>query len=133
MKEFAVNYTKNGAHTLMEGGKLTIDQCVFSDIYNIEKGYILRTKVINNVNISNSVFENCQNVITAINLSGINKSIDNCVFFSSGTIKTTNSSKSTKLVFKNPKWEDHKTYLPSEKSPLLKENNGIGRIGLLKI
>ncbi len=97
----------------------------------IEKGYILRTKGIKAVDIQNSVFENCQNIVTSINLSGINNSINNCLFYSSGTLKTTSGAKSTNLLFKSPKWEDRNTYLPSEKSPLLKENNNIAKIGLL--
>jgi poly(beta-D-mannuronate) lyase len=34
------------------------------------------------------------------------------------------------IAFKNPKWEDKKLFIPSDKSPLLKENNGIANIGL---
>lgn len=131
LKEFAVNYIRNGDNPMTKGGKLAVDHCVFSDIYNVEKGYILRTKGIKAVDIQNSVFENCQNIVTSFNLSGINNNINNCLFYSSGTLKTTSGAKSTNLLFKSPKWEDRNTYLPSEKSPLLKENNEIAKIGLL--
>jgi poly(beta-D-mannuronate) lyase len=131
IKEFAINYIISGVNLETNGGNLVIDQCVFSDVYNEEKGYVIRNKGINNVTISNSVFENSQHLQTSINLTGINNSISNSLIYSCGTIKVTNSAKQSNIEFKSPKWEDSKTYLPSSKSPLLKENNGIGTIGLL--
>lgn len=131
IKEFAINYINSGVNLETNGGNLVIDQCVFSDVYNEEKGYVIRNKGINNVTISNSVFENSQHLQTSINLTGINNSISNSLIYSCGTIKVTNSAKQSNIEFKSPKWEDSKTYLPSSKSPLLKENNGIGTIGLL--
>ena len=131
IKEFAVNYTRAGINPATRGGELIIDQCIFSKIYNTEKGYILKTNEINYVTIKNTVFENSHEILTPLKLSGINNSIDNCVVFASGNIKVEKSAKKGNLIYKNPKWEDHKIFLPSSKSVLLKENNDVGRIGLL--
>jgi poly(beta-D-mannuronate) lyase len=131
LEQFAVNYTRNGVNPSNYGGKIIIDQCVFSNVYNHEKGYMVRTKGINDVSIQNSVFEISSPESTIVNLSGKNNSISNCLVFNSGSVKVTNMAKSTDVLYKSPKWDDSKLFIPSSKSPLLKENNGIGRIGLL--
>ncbi|SNR73658.1 poly(beta-D-mannuronate) lyase [Lutibacter agarilyticus] len=131
IEEFAVNYIRSGINPVTKGGELIVDQCVFSKVYNTEKGYILKTKAINFVTIKNTVFENSYKVITPVSLSGSNNSIDNSLVFNSGSIKVTNKAKKGTVTYKNPKWEDHQLFLPSPKSHLLKENNKVGRIGLI--
>ena len=132
IKQYVINYTRPGINPTTRGGELIIDQCVFNKIYNTEKGYILKTKGINFVTIKNTIFENSNEIITPFSLSGINNTIDNCLVYVSGTIKTASNVKKGTLIYKNPKWEDHKIFLPSSKSMLLKENNKKERIGLLK-
>ena len=51
---------------------------------------------------------------------------------SSGEVKTTKEAIQTNILYKNPKWDDKKNFIPSKKSPLLKENNKTGAIGLLR-
>jgi poly(beta-D-mannuronate) lyase len=131
MDEFAVNYTREGLNPANKGGQLMINHCVFSKVYNSEKGYILRTKGIENVEIKNSVFENSHLIVTSVNLSGLNNSVYNCLVYATGSIKTSNGAKSEDLQYKNPKWEDSKLFIPSSKSDLLKANNGIEEIGLV--
>ena len=131
MEEFAVNYVREGVNPANNGGQLEIDHCVFSRVYNSEKGYFLRTKGIENVAIKNSVFEDSHLVVTSVNLSGLKNSIYNCLVYATGSIKATNGAKSNEILYKNPKWDDYKLFIPSQKSSLLKENNGIGEIGLV--
>ncbi|MFD1294411.1 chondroitinase-B domain-containing protein [Lutibacter holmesii] len=131
IEQFAINYTRAGVNATSRGGELIIDQCVFNDIYNKEKGYILKTTGLNYVTIKNTVFEDCHEVLTPFKLSGINNSINNCVVFACGIIKVEKGAKKDNLIYKNPKWDDHKTFSPSSKSVLLKENNKVDRIGLL--
>ena len=132
IEEFAVNYIRSGINPITKGGELIVNQCVFSKVYNTEKGYILKTKAINFVTINNTVFENSYKVVTPVSLSGCNNSINNSLVFNSGSIKVTNNAKKGTVTYKNPKWEDHQLFIPSIKSYLLKENNKVGRIGLLK-
>lgn len=129
--EFAVNYYRNDINPLTKGGNLIVDQCVFSRIFNTEKGYVLKTKGITSVYITNSVFENSHEIINSISLSGSTNSIRNCLFYMSGSIKASNNANKEDIEFKSPKWEDRKLFIPKQKSYLLKENNGINYIGLL--
>lgn len=131
IKQYAVNYIRSGMNPTTKGGELIVDQCVFSKVYNTQKGYILKTKSINYVTIKNTVFESSHEIVTPVSLSGSNNSINNCLVYASGTIKTASTVKKGKLTYKNPKWEDHKLFSPSSKSYLLKENNKTARIGLL--
>ncbi|MFT4801699.1 MAG: poly(beta-D-mannuronate) lyase, partial [Flavobacteriaceae bacterium] len=47
-----------------------------------------------------------------------------------GFPKVSKNAKEMDLIYKNPKWEDDDLFIPSNKSPLLKENNDIEIIGL---
>lgn len=131
MSQFAVNYYRNSINPLVQGGNLIVDHCVFSKVYNTPKGYILKTNGITNVDIKNSVFENSHEIVTPISLSGTSNSINNCLIFASGNIKISKNAIKLNVVYKSPKWEDRKLFIPSKKSSLLKENNGIENIGLL--
>jgi poly(beta-D-mannuronate) lyase len=37
----------------------------------------------------------------------------------------------TNVLYKKPKWSDENAYIPDEKSPLLKDKNGVGDLGLI--
>lgn len=126
--EFAINYSKSGS--TVDGGNLQVTNCVFSKVYNQEKGYAIKNKNIDNVSIVNSVFEGSYQIKNFVNLSGTSNSISNCLVYDNGGIKTSNNAIMENIAFKNPKWEDKKLFIPSNKSPLLKENNGIANIGL---
>lgn len=131
ISQFAVNYYRNSINPLVQGGNLIVDHCVFSKVYNTPKGYIFKTNGITNVDIKNSVFENSHEIVTPISLSGTSNSINNCLIFASGNVKISKNAIKLDVVYKSPKWEDRKLFIPSNKSPLLKENNGIENIGLL--
>ncbi|MBI9040777.1 chondroitinase-B domain-containing protein [Lutibacter sp.] len=126
--EFAINYYKSGS--AVEGGNLKVTNCIFSKIYNDEKGYAIKNKNIDNVSIVNSVFEGSYQVKNLVSLSSPTQTITNCLVYDNGSLKIANGAISTNVEFKNPKWEDKKLFIPSDKSPLLKENNGIANIGL---
>lgn len=130
-EEFAINYSNSGTLQLSNLGHLKITNCIFSKVYNTEKGYIIRSKSISEVTIENSVFENSYLQKTAISLSGVSNTIKNCLLYDSGSIKTSNGASATNIINKSAKWEDKNLFIPSKKSPLLKENNGITTIGLL--
>ena len=131
IEEFAVNYTRTGENQLSNGGNLQINHCVFDEVANLEKGFMLRTKGIKNVNIKNTVFENSYNLQTTFALNGNLNTINNCLVSSAGVIKVSEGATAQNVVYKSPKWSSQASYTPSEKSPLLKENNKIERIGLL--
>ncbi len=130
IQEFAVNYAKSGIEIPTEGGQLKITNCIFSKIYNEEKGYVIKIKGIASVQIENTVFENSYKQKTLLSLSGATSTLNNCLVYDNGGIKTSNSATANNVVYKNPKWEDKKLFIPSSKSPLLKEDNGIALIGL---
>ena len=132
IEEYVVNYVKSGLNAnIIPGGKLLISNCIFSKIANEEKGVIIKTKGIGDVNIKNSIFESSFTIKTPVSLSGFNSSIENSLVYACGTIKTSKGAKAENVSYKSPKWDDHKLFIPSKKSPLLKENNGIDTIGLL--
>lgn len=123
IEEAAVNYFRNTPSIEISGGKLIVENCIFSEIYNEEKGYIIRANGINIVEISNSVFDNSYKIKTPISLKGSNNYIKNSLFHSSGFPKFSKNAKEIDVLYKNPKWEDDNLFTPSKKSPLLKENN----------
>lgn len=131
IEEHAINYTKTGYLTNTGEGKLMITNSVFSRVANFEKGSIIRVKNISDVIIQNSVFQNSYNIVTPINLSGSGASIENSLIYDCGKIKTSKGAIQKNMIYKNPKWEDKNKFIPSKKSHLLKENNDIGRIGLV--
>lgn len=130
IEEFAVNYIRNTPDTNIPGGKLIVTNSIFDKVANNEKGKILRTNGLHEVTIKNSVFQNSYKANQPINLKGSKNIINNCLFDSAGFPKISKGAKELNLLYKNPKWEDKENYIPSEKSPLLKEKNGIARIGL---
>ncbi|WP_179352937.1 polysaccharide lyase 6 family protein [Winogradskyella vidalii] len=132
IEEFAVNYVRNIPNVNVEGGILKVTNCVFDDIANEEKGKILITNGIHEVTIKNSAFVNSFKVKTPVSLQGLNNSISNCLFDDSGFPKITKGAKEAHMIFKNPRWEDSENYIPSKRSPLLKENNDQATIGLIK-
>lgn len=130
--QFAINYHKTGVIPTEEGGKLIITNSIFSKVANYEKGYAIRSKGIPIVSIKNTVFENSYNIKTPVRLSGGRNSISNCLLKSNGYVKATAGAVAEHLYYKSPKWSDHKNFIPSKKSILLKENNKIANIGLAK-
>lgn len=132
IEESAINYYRKTVTPEIPGGNLIVKNSIFSNVYNDEKGKIIRTDGIGSVEITNSVFENSFKVTTPISLKGSNNSISNCLIYNSGFVKVSGNAKKENLIYKNPKWEDRVLFIPNEKSPLLKLNNGIDGIGLVK-
>ncbi len=130
--QFAINYTRPIGDPNIKGGELTITNCVFDKVANTEKGKIIKTKGIHKVSITNSVFQNSYLVKNPVDLSGSSNSISNCLIHDSGYVKVTKSASEKDMIYKNPKWEDKKAFIPSAKSPLLKSNNGVDNIGLMQ-
>ncbi|WP_179318919.1 polysaccharide lyase 6 family protein [Winogradskyella helgolandensis] len=130
IEEFAVNYIRNTPNVNIEGGKLIVTNSVFDKVANEEKGRTLITNGIHDVTIKNSAFVNSYKAQTPINLQGLNNVISNCLFDDNGYPKITKGAKEIDLIFKSPRWEDKDNYIPSKKSPLLKDNNGKALIGL---
>ena len=130
IKEAAVNYIRKTPAVDLPGGKLVVKNCIFSNVYNTEKGKVLRTTGIHAVEITNSVFSNSYDIKNFVDLKGRFNFISNCLVYASGFIKVSQGAKQDNILFKNPKWQDDDLFIPSKKSPLLKEKNGVGNIGL---
>ncbi|MGJ8548942.1 chondroitinase-B domain-containing protein [Winogradskyella wichelsiae] len=130
ISEFAINYIRAISDVNMEGGKLAITNSVFDKVANNEKGLSIISKGIHEVTIKNSVFINSYKSKTPIHLQGTNNLISNCLFDDNGYPKITKGAKEEYTIYKSPKWEDNDNYIPSAKSPLLKENNNKALIGL---
>ncbi|WP_247666488.1 polysaccharide lyase 6 family protein [Aquimarina sp. MMG015] len=123
IEQWALNYYRGGTDESTLGGNLSVQNSVFSNVGNVEKGTVLRTKGIVTVNIKNSVFEKSYKVINPVNLNGSKNTISNCVVFDCGTVKATKGASEKNVIYKNPKWEDKEKFIPSEKSPLRKEQH----------
>jgi len=132
IEEFAVNYIRSTPDVNIDGGKLMVTNSIFDKVSNEEKGKIISTNGIHEVTIKNSVFINSYRALNPINLQGRNSVIKNCLFDDSGFPKLSKGAKELNMIYKSPKWEDKENYVPSKKSPLLKENNGHEQIGLLQ-
>lgn len=130
IEEFAINFVRTTPNIEIHGGKLVIKNCVFSNVYNTEKGKVLRVNGIHSVQITNAVFVNSYKIKNPISLQGSASFIKNSLFYDSGFPKVSKNAKEMDLIYKNPKWEDDDLFIPSNKSPLLKENNDIEIIGL---
>jgi poly(beta-D-mannuronate) lyase len=66
-----------------------------------------------------------------LRLSGAENIMDNCLFYDVGFPKFIKGAIDTNVLYKKPKWLDENSYIPDQKSPLLKSRNGIGDIGLI--
>lgn len=130
IEEEAVNYIRNTPLVDIPGSKLVVKNCVFSNVNNEEKGKFLKTTGIYAVQITNSVFENSYKQKAPVDLKGTHSFITNCLIHNSGFVKTSEGAKDDNLIYKNPKWDDETLFIPSKKSPLLKENNDKETIGL---
>ncbi|QXP63164.1 polysaccharide lyase 6 family protein [Polaribacter sp. HaHaR_3_91] len=130
IEEAAINYYRKTVSTEIPGGNLIINNSIFSNVFNNEKGKIIRADGISNVSITNSVIEDSYKVITPVSLKGSNNSISNCLIHKSGFVKISDNAKKENLIYKNPRWDDNYLFTPSDKSPLLKVNNDIDNIGL---
>lgn len=119
--QWAINYFRGGNDESTLGGKLLVDNSVFSNVGNMEKGTVLRTKGIVTVAIKNSVFEKSYKVINPVSLKGNKNVITNCVIFDCGTVKATKGASAKDVFYKNPKWDDKENFIPSKKSPLLRQ------------
>jgi len=131
IEDFAIKYIKAISFT-KNAGNLKITNSIFSRVSNNEKGSIITSKDLASTKILNSVFENSANIVTPINLSGSGSLISNCLIYSCGKFKTTKGAIQKNIIYKNPKWEDKKNFIPSSKSQLLKGNNNIETIGLIQ-
>jgi poly(beta-D-mannuronate) lyase len=132
IEEHAINYTKTGYISNIGKGKLVVTNSIFSKVANFEKGSAIRVKNIPNVSVENSIFQNSYNIIKPVSLKGSGSRIENCLLNANGNIKTSNGAIQKHIFYKNPKWKDKNNFMPSKKSILLKENNKINTIGLIK-
>lgn len=132
IKQEAIHYIRNTSSPLSTGGKLIVNHSVFQNIFNQEKGRIIKVNGIYDVVIKNSVFIDSYNLNTAFTLKGSKNNVSNCLFYASGFAKTVLNAKSNNIISKKPKWEDELLYIPSKKSPLLKKNNKRTTIGLIQ-
>tara|TARA_R110002126_G_scaffold142037_1_gene287499 strand:+ start:18422 stop:18733 length:312 start_codon:yes stop_codon:yes gene_type:complete len=98
--------------------------CGFSNVYNQEKGKILRVTGIN------TVFDNSYKIESPADVKGKFSFIMNSLIHNSGFVKVSGGTKKENVLYENPKWEDDNLFIPSKKSPLLKEKNGTVTIGL---
>ena len=128
--EFAINYVRTTPDINIEGGRLLVTNSIFDKVNNEEKGKAIRNNGIHEVTIKNSVFQKSYKTTQPINLQGSKNTISNCLFDDNGLVKTSKGATEENILYKSPKWEDKENYIPSKKSPLLKEKNGIERIGL---
>ena len=116
--QFAVNYYRGGNDESTLGGQLNIDHSIFYNVYNDEKGRVLRTNGIVKININNSVFaESNYSPYSAI-LKGVNNKGSNNVVFNAGEIKASSKAKSNNTINTNPNWIDTKTFQLKESSKL---------------
>lgn len=132
IEEFAVNYARNGVNPSNFGGQLIVNQCVFNKVANAEKLKMISVKGIRKVAITNSAFVNSINSKNCLTLSGFEQSISNCLVYDTGAIKASEGAQQKDVVYKSPKWDDSKNFIPAKGSPLLKEHNKIEQIGLIK-
>ena len=130
IEEAAIDYRRKIPSINIPGGKLVVKNSVFSKVFNAEKGKILRTDGIHFVEIMNSVFTDSYKIKAPISLEGSQNKIVNCLLNGSGFVKVSKNAIKKDVIYKNPKWEDKSLFIPSKKSPLLKENNKIENIGL---
>ncbi|MGJ8745436.1 polysaccharide lyase 6 family protein [Polaribacter sp.] len=130
IEEAAVNYFRKTPAVDLPGGKLIVRNCVFSDVFNQEKGKVLKTDGIHAVEITNSVIEGSYKIKAPIDLEGRFNFIKNCLIHDSGFVKVSVGAQQDNIIYKNPKWEDKVLFVPSDKSPLLKDNNDVENIGL---
>lgn len=128
IEEFAINYFRKTPSVNIKGGNLEIENCVFYNVFNSEKGKILKTTGIHKVVIKNSVFDNSYRIKNFVDLKGSANSISNCLIHDSGFIKLNKSVTEKNNIYKSPNWDDKLLFKPSKKSPLLKSK--IGVIGL---
>ena len=133
IEEYAIKYINNTPDFIpTKSGNLYISNCIFSGVFNTEKGKVIDVKNLVKSVIKNSVFENSSEIVNPINLKGLNNKVSNCLVNACGIIKTSKGAISKDILYKGPKWEDKKNFIPSEKSILLKTNNNIDNIGLIK-
>jgi len=127
IEQWALDYYQGGTNKTNTSGKLYVSNCVFSRVADTEKGKVLRTNGIIFVDIKDSVFEKSYTIKNPVNLSGIKNKITNSLVFNAGEVKTSNNAIAKNILYKNPKWEDYKNFIPSDKSPLInKESTSIG-------
>lgn len=131
-QEYAIDYVRKVSSPNLSGGKLQVENCLFSNVNNKENGVILKTNGINDVKIKNSVFVDSYKVKYPFHLKGKNNSANNSLFNDSGFPKFSRGAKEIDLIFSRPKWKDKEAFIPSAKSKLLKSNNKREHIGLIK-
>lgn len=129
IEEFAINYSKSPFNDINTGGELLISNSLFRKIGKKEKNYILKANGIHKVRIENSIFENSPILKKPFSLSGASQGVYNSLAYSVGYIEFSDNAIKENVYYKNPKWDDYKTFVPSSKSLLLEANNKIAPIG----
>ncbi len=131
VKQWGLEYYTGSEMIESFKGKLTIDHCVFDDVNSFEGQVILRTKGIDSVSVTNSIFvySLAKNPIVLV---GPNQFINNCCVFRSGQVSAKAGAQISGIMDVNPKFEKGSYHL-SEKSPLLKAGSEGTNIGLKKL
>jgi len=131
IKEYAISYKRNTISVDIKGGDLHIKNSVFENVFNEEDGRVIRSDGLHKVKIEHSAFLDSYRIKKPLRLKGKNNSIENCLFYAIGFPETRDGAKQKDIISKKPKWDNKENYIPSDKSPLLESNNGVGRIGLI--
>ncbi len=128
--QWAMDFYRGGNDESTLGGFLTIDHCIFDNVYSKENQIMLHQTGLININITNTIF--CNSLAkNPIKLMGRYNKMTNCCIYDAGKISATLGAVSQDIFTSNPNFKKKTAnYELDDKSPLKGKAIDGGNIGL---
>jgi len=131
IEQWAFDFLRGGNDESTLGGNLSINHCIFDNVYNKENQTMIRQTGLINIDIKNSVFFNSELVKSPVRLFGVYNTISHCNIYDAGKVASSGGAKVGEgMVNSDPKFEKKTFYQLSSKSPLIGKADDGGNIGL---
>jgi poly(beta-D-mannuronate) lyase len=128
IEQWALDFYRGGNDESTLGGFLTIDHCVFDNVFSKESQTMIRQTGLVNMNITNSIF--CNSLAKfPVKLIGKYNSMTDCCIYGAGKTSATGGAVLNNIYADNPKFKKG-SYQLDDKSPLRGKASNGGNIGL---
>lgn len=129
--QWAIDFLRGGNDESTLGGNLLVNHCVFDNVNNVEKQWMIKQIGLISIEIINSIFVNSPLANGPIKLSDRHNSISFCNVYNAGKVSKTNSAiVGDGMMYVNPRFDKNSFYKLSEKSELKGKSSNGENIGL---
>lgn len=127
--QWAFDFLRGGNDESTLGGNLSVNHCIFDNVYSKENQTMIRQTGLVTMNIENTIFYNSL-AKAPVRLVGPYNKMSYCNVYDAGKVSTLGTKLGDGMIYTDPKFEKKTFYKLSPKSPLIGKASDGNDIGL---